>query len=178
MSLDAQSVDERPRRVAYVSSAALIAAADLLPSNSGRASRVDALIEALPACLGVCHVESQRATANDLRAFHSRELIGTSHGSGAPLTGADALLDEQFRLDDAVGPAEASDDALGLTDDCPRFEGIANYVLEVAGASITAARQLREGRADVRLFRRVPSDQPGRNQLDGRTVRMRSLSPR
>lgn len=40
-------------------------------------------------------------------------------------------------------------DALGLHDDCPVFDGLADYVKLVAGASMTAARELRDGRADV-----------------------------
>ena len=73
-----ESVDERPRRVSYVASPALIAAADLLPSNRGRTRRVHALIEALPACSSVRCVASQRATEADLLGFHSEELVGMS----------------------------------------------------------------------------------------------------
>lgn len=41
--------------------------------------------------------------------------------------------------------------AHGLEDDCPEFFGMGEYVWEVAGASLTAARELREGRAEVAI---------------------------
>lgn len=44
-----------------------------------------------------------------------------------------------------------SNSEFGLSDDCPPFEGLSNYVTEVAGASIQAARELRDGRADVAI---------------------------
>lgn len=46
---------------------------------------------------------------------------------------------------------EAEEEEYGLESDCPLFQGLADYVLEVAGASITAARELREGRADIAI---------------------------
>lgn len=42
-------------------------------------------------------------------------------------------------------------DAYGLEDDCPRFSGMREYVLEVAGASLCAARELRDDRADIAI---------------------------
>ena len=45
----------------------------------------------------------------------------------------------------------ATDSEIGLQDDCPVFPELADYVQLVAGASITAARELRDGRADVAI---------------------------
>lgn len=42
-------------------------------------------------------------------------------------------------------------EAFGLEDDCPLFPTLPEYVLEVAAASIQAARELRDGRADVAI---------------------------
>lgn len=47
--------------------------------------------------------------------------------------------------------ATAADSEIGLQDDCPVFPELANYVQLVAGASIAAARELRDGRADVAI---------------------------
>jgi acetoin utilization deacetylase AcuC-like enzyme len=41
--------------------------------------------------------------------------------------------------------------SFGLEDDCPMFEGLGDYVLEVGGASLVAARELRDGRADIAI---------------------------
>ena len=38
-----------------------------------------------------------------------------------------------------------------MEDDCPTFDGMGEYVKEVAGASLTAARQLRDGKAEVAI---------------------------
>lgn len=45
----------------------------------------------------------------------------------------------------------ALDSETGLQDDCPVFPELADYVQLVAGASIAAARGLRDGRADVAI---------------------------
>lgn len=45
----------------------------------------------------------------------------------------------------------AADNKSGLQDDCPVFPELADYVQLVAGASIAAARELRDGRADVAI---------------------------
>lgn len=42
-------------------------------------------------------------------------------------------------------------DSLGLQDDCPVFPELAEYVKLVGGASMTAARELRDGEADVAI---------------------------
>lgn len=43
------------------------------------------------------------------------------------------------------------EETYGLEDDCPAFVGMSDYVQEIAGASLTAARELRDGRADVAI---------------------------
>lgn len=143
---------------------ALIRAADRLPSNVGRAGRVDALIRALPACSGAHFVESEPASRQDLLAFHSAAFVGPSPESARQIelvARADASSDELLEAQDGeparkrrrmhADEPETRDDAPSpLAHDCPAFAGMAEYVREVAGASIAAARELREGRADVR----------------------------
>jgi acetoin utilization deacetylase AcuC-like enzyme len=53
----------------------------------------------------------------------------------------DERLAKRIKLDD--------DEAYGLEDDCPIFAELSEYVKEIAGASLTAARELRDGRADI-----------------------------
>lgn len=55
----------------------------------------------------------------------------------------------------------------GLEDDCPTFQGMDEYVKEVAGASLTAAKELRDGKADVAIA-----------WTGGRSVGTRTTPPR
>ncbi|EJD52342.1 Arginase/deacetylase [Auricularia subglabra TFB-10046 SS5] len=65
------------------------------------------------------------ATRKDLCLYHDSDYV-------------DALLSSSDR-----------DDEFGLKDDCPRFPALQRYVELAAGATLTAARALRDGTADV-----------------------------
>lgn len=76
----------------------------------------------------------------------SSDEDGSDASSPLPVSG--------FRLRTAEGPSPSKKrkvDAFGLEDDCPMFDLLPVYVLEVGGASIQAARELRDGRADVAI---------------------------
>lgn len=86
-----------------------------------------------------------------------RRVSSTAPSSDADDPGCpDALLDP---ADDASDSDRGSsppkrrklDDTHGLIDDCPLFPGTAVYVTEVAGASIRAATELRDGKFDVAI---------------------------
>jgi hypothetical protein len=68
----------KSRRVAYVSSPSLLAAADKLPSNEGRPSLVHGLVDAL----GLLDegraelIHSARATRDDLVKYHDAQYVG------------------------------------------------------------------------------------------------------
>lgn len=77
-----------------------------------------------------------------------------SDESSTTSNSAERLNASSFRLvdRDSTRPAKRQRvDTLGLEDDCPMFEALPSYALEVAGASLTAARELRDGRADVAI---------------------------
>ncbi|GAA5821558.1 hypothetical protein JCM3770_006823 [Rhodotorula araucariae] len=165
------------RRVAYVHSDALTQAADRLPSNPGRASLVHALIAALDLVATdesssrshgheprATVVQPREATCEELLRFHDSRYVGTLLGTDSDSSDASSEDDagssspssprRTFGLssDSADPPRKRKKiDTLGLQDDCPVFDGLPDYVKLVAGASMTAARELRDGRADVAI---------------------------
>ncbi|EMD31974.1 hypothetical protein CERSUDRAFT_119291 [Gelatoporia subvermispora B] len=74
------------------------------------------------------------ATDRELAAYHDRDYL-------------------DFILDDKNMSEPSEDDPryaeFGLEDDCPPFRALPEYVRLVAGASLTAARQLSEEKADI-----------------------------
>ncbi|KAI0301552.1 histone deacetylase complex protein [Multifurca ochricompacta] len=130
-----------PRRITYVASEKLAKTSSLLPSNRNRSSFVHALITSFgilrappnsPPSHIVAVLRPSPASWRDLAAYHDRSYV-------------DALLA------DPPGPDSASCKEFGLEDDCPPFPGLGEYVLGIAGASLTAARELAEGRCDVAI---------------------------
>ncbi|KAH9979778.1 histone deacetylase 8 [Russula compacta] len=129
----------RARRITYVASEKLAKTCSLLPSNPNRSTFVHALVTAFgllrPTPSTTTHVVSllrpSPASTNDLISYHERSYV-------------DLLLADP-------GPDPASCKEFGLEDDCAPFPGLAEYVLGIAGASITAARELAEGRCDIAI---------------------------
>lgn len=83
------------------------------------------------------------------------EVDSSGSDSDASSRSSDSRPDpSSFRLvdNDASRPSKRKKfDALGLQDDCPIFSELPQYAQQVAGASLTAARELRDGRADVAI---------------------------
>lgn len=76
----------------------------------------------------------------------SSDESGSESGASTPRSVGNFRL----RPSDAPSPSKRrKTDAFGLEDDCPVFDLLPSYVVEVAGASIQAARELRDGRASV-----------------------------
>ncbi|GAA6023577.1 hypothetical protein JCM11491_005350 [Sporobolomyces phaffii] len=161
-----------PRRVSYVHSAELARVGDALPSNLGRASLVHALISSYGLLDGdrdndaeltgdgtrASVVPPVAATRQELMTFHDGEFIA----------GVDSLLGSETSSPSSSASESDSDsstssesprrkrrktrhDASSLVDDCPPFPLLSRYVPLVAGASLTGARQLRDGLADVAI---------------------------
>lgn len=100
--------------------------ANLLPSNEGRQILVDSLIEAY-GLHQLCNVfDVEVAELQDLCLFHSQEFV-------------ECLLSE-YTKNGTHDLNELSD--FGLSYDCPVFDGLAEYVQHIAGASLTAANIL------------------------------------
>ncbi|CCG81903.1 Histone deacetylase phd1 [Taphrina deformans PYCC 5710] len=111
----------------YCYSQALELASDQLPSNIGRSSMVHHLIAAygLLSHKNIVVLKTLPANKAELTAYHDAAFV-------------DILLSsEQF--------LQLSDEILlqyGLVEDCPIFPALSNYVCEVAGASLRAAKAL------------------------------------
>ncbi|KAH9896667.1 histone deacetylase complex protein [Cubamyces lactineus] len=134
--------------VSYVVSNELVKASSLLPSNKNRSLLVHSLVKAY-GLLETPNGCSEAATApayklqvlrpihaeeKDLMAYHDRGYV--EHILGSHITSS---------------PNHEADSEYGLEEDCPAFAGLPEYVRLVAGASLTAARSLREGEADVAI---------------------------
>ncbi|KAJ7154689.1 hypothetical protein C8R46DRAFT_1118133 [Mycena filopes] len=127
--------------VAYVASLDLMKVSSLLPSNINRS----ALVHTLARSLGlfsrdfsptrvIALVPPQAAAFTDLNAYHTKEYL-------------DFILDPKN--------VDSGDDGtkkeLGLEDDCPPFEGMADYVRLVGGASLTAVKALQQPRCELAI---------------------------
>ncbi|KAF8504298.1 Arginase/deacetylase [Russula emetica] len=129
-----------PRRITYVASERLAKTCSLLPSNRNRSTFVHALVTAFDlirsppseASYVVSLLRPSPACESDLAAYHDRCYV-------------DALLA------DPSGTDRMNRNEFGLEGDCAPFPGLREYVLGVAGASMTAARELAEGRCDIAI---------------------------
>ncbi|KAJ7716261.1 hypothetical protein DFH07DRAFT_973957 [Mycena maculata] len=118
--------------VAYVASADLTKVSFLLPSNRNRSALVHTLARALGLFLRnfsptrtIALVPPQSAGFAELNSYHTKEYL-------------DFVLDPN----NVEGGDEGTKMELGLEDDCPPFEGMAQYVCLVGGASLTAVKML------------------------------------
>lgn len=103
------------------------------PFNSRRAgmTRATSASMGLLAGEGVCEVVPRRATRADLEQFHSPRYLDAIMRAGEGDIDADTL-------------------ALGLgSPDCPIFAGMYDYLSLACGGSVTAARLILEGEADI-----------------------------
>ncbi|GAA5945080.1 uncharacterized protein JCM15063_001653 [Sporobolomyces koalae] len=159
---------DKPRRVCYVHSEELQRVADALPSNLGRAS----LVHSLVSCCGLLDdavdsddpdessktarvISPTPATRSELEMFHDGDLIDTLMGSpidsgSSEASDTDDSDDDRHRRNKRRKLAHHAT-ASSLVDDCPPFPLLSRYVALVAGASLTAARELRDGRADIAI---------------------------
>ncbi|GAA5902591.1 hypothetical protein JCM6882_009325 [Rhodosporidiobolus microsporus] len=168
------------RRVAYIHSDELIEIADDLPANEGRASLVHQLCSAFALLddgdtnedaggdedgVRATLVEPLEASREELCRFHDAKYIDTILGRD-PEASSDASSESD---NDAPPPSfglsrssssrpppkkrfkPSASDSLGLTDDCPLFPSLPRYASLVAGASMTAARLLRDGKPDIAI---------------------------
>ncbi|GAA6061488.1 hypothetical protein JCM10212_002567 [Sporobolomyces blumeae] len=152
------------RRVIYLHSDALIDAADALPSNQGRASLVHSLCSAFdlldvdqndPAATThrATLVEPVQASRTELCAFHDEGFVDSE-------TDQDERPASRSKRRKTTHPS-------GLEDDCPTFPLLPEYASLVAGASLTAARYLRDGRADVAISWNGGRHHAGRSEAAG-----------
>jgi len=128
------------QRVILIESEEYLKACDQLPSNKKRASTVHSLIRAYGLIDHLKIVKPIRATFQELKEFHDEEFLHFLE-----------TTKEHFEYDENQEYNMISDESedfleqmaqFGLEDDCPIFDGMYDYVTLVAGATLTAAREL------------------------------------
>ncbi|QRW10641.1 histone deacetylase family protein [Ceratobasidium sp. AG-Ba] len=129
-------------RVAYILSQELAQVSSLLPSNRGRSG----LVHTLANSYGLFKPENGRCVVVRPRKVERKEL---------------ERYHEKGYLDHILQPHEGDEakaervqeiaSMFGLEDDCPVFPGINDYVLLVAGATLTAAQAVQTGRFDAAI---------------------------
>ncbi|KAJ7512578.1 histone deacetylase complex protein [Mycena galericulata] len=135
----AETDSEKRPVVAYVASLDLMKVSSLLPSNRNRSTMVHTLARMLglfsrdfsPART-IALVPPQSAGFAELNSYHTKEYL-------------DFVLDPN----NVESGDEGTKTELGLEDDCPPFGGMADYVRLVGGASLTAAKMLRQPRCEL-----------------------------
>jgi len=116
----------------------------LLPSNRNRSAFVHALVTAL----GLLR---HRSTQSHSPPSHHLTVLRPCPASPLELTSYHDRSYVDVLFADSPGPDPDSCKEFGLEDDCPPFPGLREYVLGIAGASLTAARELAEGRCDIAI---------------------------
>ncbi|XP_075983720.1 histone deacetylase 8-like [Anticarsia gemmatalis] len=120
----------------YIWDEQLIEQCDRLPAVVGRASMVHNLIEAYGLISKIKVVRSSQASYKDMREFHSELYL-------------DHL--KRFTEVDEDFMTSAQDEEFGIGYDCPPVSNMYELVSCIAGSSITAARCLMLGVADVAI---------------------------
>ncbi|VDC01320.1 unnamed protein product [Peniophora sp. CBMAI 1063] len=153
---------KKRRRVVYIASESLAKISARLPSNRGRA----VLVHGLASSLGLlANLAGTRDAAHEEHDVDDLAEDEDSESGGDESTSIRVLRPELAAEDDLLSfhdtdlverllsgqDAEPNDAGYGLEDDCAPFPGMREYVLAVAGASLAAARELVEGRADVSI---------------------------
>ncbi|KAI0367212.1 histone deacetylase complex protein [Pilatotrama ljubarskyi] len=135
----------RPRRVGYIVSNELVKVSSTLPSNRNRSLLVHTLVKAY----GLLTAEQRGAPKHDsivrliapvpadmkeLSAYHDRDYL-------------------QFILDPTQHLSAGSQDKAeyGLEEDCPAFAQLPDYIRLVAGATLTAAKALKDNTVDIAI---------------------------
>ncbi|CAG9791422.1 unnamed protein product [Diatraea saccharalis] len=124
------------KRVSYICDDNLINQCNRLPAVAGRASMVHKLIDSYGLTKSLKIVRPTFASYHDLRKFHSELYV-------------DYLKSIKEIDDDYM--ANAEDEEHGIGYDCPPVSNMFDLVSTIAGASITAARCLVFGIADVAI---------------------------
>ncbi|KAF8605689.1 Arginase/deacetylase [Ceratobasidium sp. AG-I] len=125
-------------RVAYICSQELAQISSLLPSNRNRS----ALVHTLASSFGllkneICTVvRPQKAGRKELERYHEAGYL-------------DYILQPHRDENNETHSETAS--GFGLEDDCAPFPRLDEYVLLIAGATLTAAQALQTGRFDVAI---------------------------
>ncbi|KAJ2823736.1 Histone deacetylase 8 [Coemansia erecta] len=142
---------ELPRKVALVRSAQSIRAADSLPSNVGRASRVHALINAfgLTSSLGI--IEPEALNNERLTLFHSEEYIDCLFATSSDSKSRHYRPPSSEESEEDEEDYEARLQRFGLAHDCALFEGVEEHVRYAAGGTVAAANALVQGQAQVAI---------------------------
>ncbi|KAI0634980.1 histone deacetylase 8 [Trametes polyzona] len=133
------NAENGPRRVSYIVSNELVKASSRLPSNKNRSFLVHSLVQSYglltpsrdDAGTILQVLPPIPADIRELSAYHDREYLEY------------ILRDDIATCNDEMG-AE-----FGLEEDCPAFPELPQYVKLVGGATLTAAKTLRDGRTDV-----------------------------
>ncbi|KAJ2225718.1 hypothetical protein IWW45_007758, partial [Coemansia sp. RSA 485] len=128
------------RAVCLVRSAQSIWAADCLPANKGRASRVHGLIDAFNLDKLFTVKAPHAATDDELCRFHSEEYIRAVCSSEEY---ADSSQDDE--------DSQSDNQRFGLEYDCAVFDQMEQHVRYVAGGTISAAGALTSGDADIAI---------------------------
>ncbi|KAI8969436.1 histone deacetylase complex protein [Trametes punicea] len=130
------------KRVCYVVSNELVKVSSLLPSNPRRSLLVHTLVKAFgllsPLQDSVVNVGNSvmqvlspvSADIRELSTYHDKDYLEYILGGNK---------------------SEGRNAEYGLEEDCPAFPQLAEYVRHIAGASLTAARALHHGRADIAI---------------------------
>ncbi|PPQ90526.1 hypothetical protein CVT25_015816 [Psilocybe cyanescens] len=137
--------NQAKKPVVYIGSHELAKISSLLPSNKNRSMIVHSLISSL-GLMGLDASQTRRlqvvtprkATYKDLAMYHTRDYL-------------EVVLDAKNSDANPETRSLSVDAEFGLSDDCPMFEGLADYVHIVAGATLTAVTALQQDLTDIAI---------------------------
>ncbi|PSN47474.1 Histone deacetylase 8 [Blattella germanica] len=128
--------ESKHKRVVYVYDKQLSEECDKIPNIRGRAILVHNLIKSYGLLSQMQLKQICLANEEDLVSFHSRDYIN--------------FLQKMDNCND-IEKHEEDQLEFGLSYDCPMIEGIYKFVQTIAGASLTSARLLVDGSADIAI---------------------------
>ncbi|KAL6056614.1 Histone deacetylase 8 [Balamuthia mandrillaris] len=161
-SSSSSSSSEPKKECCYMYSEAYLRASNALPIHKGKDKRVHALIEAYGLLKEMRVVEPTPATMEELMEFHSRSFLQrlSQHRGRIKEGPKDTEQEDKEQREKEEDEEEGENDreevgvdeeSFGLVDDCPLFDGVYDYVRMVAGASLTAAKELIANRATIAI---------------------------